>query len=247
MLISTLAINTINIFVMQRSDAVSGATVLSDGSRVIPASKRADGSVREQKKIREGYYAPEDVQKYSNPHGNSTIKSMDFYKLPEPSTQKTSNSGANEPAPSLSKSALKRARRKQKKEASMAEAEFIENFEQKYKELKKQLKHDLKSIKDAEKIQRKEARQLKKSARHSSSSSSSSSSDSDSKKKSSKKDIERLTRGIEKRIRQCIELQEKYDQGVTLEPDQIAKLGRLPQLRAELAELQQNSSNITLT
>jgi partner of Y14 and mago protein len=44
----------------------SGITTNEDGSRYIPASVRADGSVRKEIKIKPGYRPPEDIEKYKN-------------------------------------------------------------------------------------------------------------------------------------------------------------------------------------
>ena len=44
----------------------SGITTNAVGSRHIPASVRADGSVRKEIKIRPGYRPPEDIEKYKN-------------------------------------------------------------------------------------------------------------------------------------------------------------------------------------
>ena len=44
----------------------SGITTSTTGDRHIPASIRADGSVRKERKIRPGYKPPEDVEVYKN-------------------------------------------------------------------------------------------------------------------------------------------------------------------------------------
>ena len=44
----------------------AGITTNADGTRHIPSSVRADGSVRKEIKIRPGYRPPEDVEKYKN-------------------------------------------------------------------------------------------------------------------------------------------------------------------------------------
>lgn len=46
--------------------ANSGIQRLSNGSSVIPASTRADGSVRKEIKVKPGYKPPEDVELYRN-------------------------------------------------------------------------------------------------------------------------------------------------------------------------------------
>src|SRR2546423_1791751 len=44
----------------------SGIKTKSDGTAVIPSSKRADGSTRKEIRIRPGYKPPEEVETYKN-------------------------------------------------------------------------------------------------------------------------------------------------------------------------------------
>ena len=48
------------------SAAKSGIETTEDGSSVIPASKRPDGTLRKEIKVRPGYQPPEDVETYKN-------------------------------------------------------------------------------------------------------------------------------------------------------------------------------------
>lgn len=48
------------------ASSTSGIQKLADGKSVIPASTRADGSVRKEIKIKPGYRPPEDVEVYKN-------------------------------------------------------------------------------------------------------------------------------------------------------------------------------------
>ena len=48
------------------SAAKSGIKATEDGSSVIPASKRSDGTLRKEIKVRPGYQPPEDVETYKN-------------------------------------------------------------------------------------------------------------------------------------------------------------------------------------
>lgn len=50
----------------QQSQARSGIRRLSNGESVIPASTRADGSVRKEIRVKPGYKPPEDVEVYKN-------------------------------------------------------------------------------------------------------------------------------------------------------------------------------------
>lgn len=51
---------------LAKAASKAGITTNEDGSRHIPASMRADGSVRKEIKVRPGYLPPEDVEKYKN-------------------------------------------------------------------------------------------------------------------------------------------------------------------------------------
>ena len=48
------------------STANSGIRQLSSGESVIPASTRADGTVRKEIRVKPGYKPPEDVEVYKN-------------------------------------------------------------------------------------------------------------------------------------------------------------------------------------
>src|SRR5690606_18504371 len=48
------------------STSNAGITATQDGRRIIPASTRADGSVRRELRVRPGYRPPEDVELYRN-------------------------------------------------------------------------------------------------------------------------------------------------------------------------------------
>ncbi|KAI5124729.1 hypothetical protein M0805_005365 [Coniferiporia weirii] len=92
--------------------------------RVIPESKRPDGSVRKQIKIRPGFTPQEDVSRFRG----SLQKQLDRNALPKghilgwvaPSSEKKgspSPAGESKGDKPLSKSALKNAKRKAKKQA----------------------------------------------------------------------------------------------------------------------------------
>ncbi|KAF8076312.1 hypothetical protein FPV67DRAFT_1664593 [Lyophyllum atratum] len=83
--------------------------------RVIPESKRPDGSVRKQIKIRPGFTPQEDVRKFRG----TRQAQMDATALPKghiigwaPPTQSTATSASAKP---MSKSAKKNAKRREKK------------------------------------------------------------------------------------------------------------------------------------
>jgi partner of Y14 and mago len=50
----------------KRPTKVSGIQTTRDGERVIPASVRADGSIRPERRVKQGYTPVEDVSAYKN-------------------------------------------------------------------------------------------------------------------------------------------------------------------------------------
>ncbi|KAI8820264.1 partner of Y14 and mago [Fimicolochytrium jonesii] len=94
--------------------SISGIKASADGDRVIPASRRPDGSVRKERKVREGYVPQEDVNRYTNAKVEATRVPAGYVAgLGVPSS---AAAGANPGADSsLSKSARKNAKRRAKK------------------------------------------------------------------------------------------------------------------------------------
>ncbi|PBL02482.1 hypothetical protein ARMGADRAFT_1005845 [Armillaria gallica] len=89
--------------------------------RVIPESRRPDGTIRQQKKIRPGFTPQEDVRRFrgtkqAQMDANVLPKGHIVGWAPPPST---SNSGAGDKP--LSKSAKKNAKRKEKREEKKSE------------------------------------------------------------------------------------------------------------------------------
>ncbi|KAJ3148874.1 hypothetical protein HDU89_004455 [Geranomyces variabilis] len=96
---------------------VSGIVEYKPGDRVIPASRRPDGTVRKERKVRPGFVPQEDAARYSN-------AKIDATKVPAgyvPGLQQSSGSGssgaAHQPVvdSAASKAAKKNAKRKAKK------------------------------------------------------------------------------------------------------------------------------------
>ncbi|KAJ3572459.1 hypothetical protein NP233_g3061 [Leucocoprinus birnbaumii] len=87
--------------------------------RVIPESRRADGSVRKQLKVRPGFTPQEDVKRFRG----TRQAQMDANALPKGHIIGwIAPSSASQPAKPLSKSAKKNAKRKEKREEKKANA-----------------------------------------------------------------------------------------------------------------------------
>ncbi|KAJ3018271.1 hypothetical protein HKX48_003002 [Thoreauomyces humboldtii] len=92
--------------------STSGVTYTPDGTRTIPASRRPDGSIRPERKVRAGYVPPEDVTRYSNAKVQGS-------RVPEGYTPGLpfDDAAKKEVVPEGSKAARKNARRRLKKAA----------------------------------------------------------------------------------------------------------------------------------
>ncbi|KAI8905691.1 hypothetical protein PhCBS80983_g02590 [Powellomyces hirtus] len=96
------------------SPQLSGIRESKTGERVIPATRRPDGTVRKERKVRPGFVPQEDVTRYSNARVEAT-KVPEGY-VPGLPTQNTTPNSASVDV-SASKSAKKNAKRKVKKAA----------------------------------------------------------------------------------------------------------------------------------
>ncbi|KAJ3510295.1 hypothetical protein NLJ89_g4759 [Agrocybe chaxingu] len=91
--------------------------------RVIPESRRPDGTVRKQIKIRPGFTPQEDVRRFrgtkqAQMDDNALPKGHIVGWAPPPTSTAASNANAGKP---MSKSAKKNAKRKEKREKEKAE------------------------------------------------------------------------------------------------------------------------------
>lgn len=85
--------------------------------RVIPESRRPDGSIRKEIKIRPGYTPQEDVSRFRG----SRQQQMDRNSLPKGHILGWVPPSSAQPAKPLSKSAKKNAKRKEKRDEKKAE------------------------------------------------------------------------------------------------------------------------------
>jgi partner of Y14 and mago len=186
----------------------SGIKTKSDGTSIIPSSKRADGSTRREIRIRPGYKPPEDVETYKNRSAESW-KSRGTGGVPgaEPvSTPETENKSKN--------AKRREAARRKAQENGAAEADEIPltaamkdhnlNGEEKAKE---DGPIPGKSAEHPPKIVDEEAEKQKK------------------------------IRNLLKKLRAVRELKEKKSNGEKLSHDQIMKMSKEPELVRDLQKL----------
>lgn len=83
----------------------AGIETNADGSSYIPASTRADGSVRKEIRVRPGYRPPEDVEVYKNRtaeawknRGSGSVPGVEQIINPQPTDSKSKNSKRREAA-----------------------------------------------------------------------------------------------------------------------------------------------------
>ncbi|EMR11834.1 hypothetical protein PNEG_00258 [Pneumocystis murina B123] len=113
----------LKIDIQKNNKRASGIKSLQDGSSIIPSSVRPDGSIRSERKVRPGYVPPEDISVYRAVHYDGSCQRMSCNQLGAhgyrpPGAMVSSN---------LSKSAKKRAKRKEKFQNSKDDTECSES------------------------------------------------------------------------------------------------------------------------
>ncbi|KLO16341.1 hypothetical protein SCHPADRAFT_823297 [Schizopora paradoxa] len=116
---------------MDPKKSVSGITIDPyTRERVIPESRRADGSLRQQRKVRPGYTPQEDVSLFRG--SRQTVAAAQNRNapgyLPPGAAPKVPGAGAGGDKP-LSKAAAKNAKRRAKKQAEKEDAPIKDNWD----------------------------------------------------------------------------------------------------------------------
>jgi partner of Y14 and mago protein len=185
----------------------SGIKTKSDGTSIIPSSKRADGSTRKEIRVRPGYKPPEDVETYKNRSAESW-KNRGAGGVPgaEPaSTGQTENK---------SKSAKRREAARRKAEENGADDDEIQltaamkgqslNGEERTKE---DWRNPSKLVENPQNVVDEDAEQQKR------------------------------IRNLLKKLKAVRELKEKKANGEKLSHDQIMKMSKEPELVRDLQKL----------
>lgn len=138
----------------------SGIATSATGERHIPASTRADGSIRKEIKVRPGYRPPEDVEVYKNRtaegwknRGKGGVPGAEGLKSDVDPTK----------TPAANKNAKRREARKKAAATEGKEEEPTANAQPKPEEEKKPLDPEAEKEKEARKLTKKlrQARELK--------------------------------------------------------------------------------------
>ncbi|KAI8586621.1 hypothetical protein BDZ88DRAFT_441427 [Geranomyces variabilis] len=201
----------------QPSPGVSGIVEYKPGDRVIPASRRPDGTVRKERKVRPGFVPQEDAARYSN-------AKIDATKVPAgyvPGLQQSSGSGsrlaAHQPVvdSAASKAAKKNAKRKAKK---LEEVLGLGGREA-----------------AAEPSTQKAAAPLADAAPSTTATAAAAAAD-----------PEKKLKALRKKLRQITDIEAKQSASTPLNDDQRQKIASKPQLEAEVAELEKALSALAV-
>ncbi|KAJ3164949.1 hypothetical protein HDU88_004930 [Geranomyces variabilis] len=199
------------------SPGVSGIVEYKPGDRVIPASRRPDGTVRKERKVRPGFVPQEDAARYSN-------AKIDATKVPAgyvPGLQQSSGSGSSGAAAAhqpvvdsaASKAAKKNAKRKAKK---LEEVLGLGGREA-----------------AAEPSTQKAAAPLADAAPSTTATAAAA-------------DPEKKLKALRKKLRQITDIEAKQSASTPLNDDQRQKIASKPQLEAEVAELEKALSALAV-
>ncbi|KAJ3081586.1 hypothetical protein HK102_002247 [Quaeritorhiza haematococci] len=198
--------------------AVIATTPMGD-ERIIPASRRPDGSVRKERKVRPGYVPQEDVATYKNQKAE-TFKAPEGYVpgigvVNKPSSPSRQQQLVYEEDLAKSKTAKKNEKRKMKKILERMSAPIEPEVTQ--------------------------------SSSNATSTSSQTSKPTSAPTSSSPDDIEKKIKNLRKKLRQIDDIQKKADSGETLLPEQKEKLEKKGSVEAEIAELEKSLGALSVS
>ena len=195
----------------------SGIQTLPTGDRHIPASTRADGSLRKEIKIRPGYRPPEDVEVYKNRTAEAW-KTRGTGSVPGAAGLKADGL-EEEKSGAMGKNAKRREARKRAKAAEGGEEEDINT--------------------EANGVEGVTANRKPEPANDKSTNGRSASAPAAEVKEEEDLEVEKekQARALRKKLRQARELKEKKDSGEGLLPEQFAKVIKIQELIRQLDAL----------
>ncbi|KAK3848063.1 MAG: hypothetical protein J3R72DRAFT_429773 [Linnemannia gamsii] len=185
---------------------ISGIQERED-ERVIPMTRRPDGTFRKERKIRPGYTPPEDVAKYTN-------RVIESARPIAPSTPSPSAAAAADNTPK-SKSQLKNDKRKAKRKEDAVVAELAG-----YPTVSLTPKTTPIAPATATTVDSNAATES-----------------TDNSTTTGLVDPEKKLRALNKKLRQVEQLKERQAKGETMLPEQIEKIHKMDDLLAQIAEL----------
>ena len=192
----------------------SGITTSTSGDRHIPASVRADGSVRKEIKIRPGYKPPEDVEVYKNRTAESW-KARGSGGVPGAATVESQSDGKT----INNKNAKRREARKRAKATEEMAPDGSENaVAETNGDQVKAADADSKSGSGATSNEKSDGSRLTEPAEQ----------------PDPEAEKEKQARNLKKKLRQARELREKKDKGQNLLPEQFEKVIKINELIRQL-------------
>ncbi|RPB20239.1 hypothetical protein L211DRAFT_841920 [Terfezia boudieri ATCC MYA-4762] len=188
----------------------SGIAESTDGSRVIPASTRPNGTTRKEIRVRPGYRPPEDVELYKNRNAVALQSRGKEWKDGVPGAVMVSDDEGTGTAASI-KNARKKAAKKRAKEnaaAAAATAAEVKVEEEEKKKKKVEQQPSLTSAKTKAAVE-----------------------------SLTEEEKEKQAKAIKKKIRQATDLKAKKENGESLLPEQLEKVTRILELTRQLEAL----------
>ncbi|KAL1915455.1 uncharacterized protein VTP21DRAFT_6579 [Calcarisporiella thermophila] len=206
---------------MEASTNPSNAGIISrNGERVVPASRRPDGSLRKEIRIRPGYVPQEDIRRYTNERLEAArrmrlaqeaaakeglVAGSSGYSPALPPGYAPVSSQVELPIREKTKNQKKHERRRKKNEEKRAAEQSATKAQEERVE---------------EEIQEKKEPEQRKAE-----------------EEPEKEDV-KLMRSLQKKLQQIEVLREREAQGEKLQPEQREKVDRLPELESQLQKLQ---------
>ncbi|KAI9143248.1 hypothetical protein BKA69DRAFT_1037054 [Paraphysoderma sedebokerense] len=210
----------------QPATAANSGIVQAGSDRYIPATKRPDGTVRKERKVRPGYTPPEDVAKYSNTRLDSFREASKplpkgyIPGMPLPSDSNTPSPFAQQQAKSKSQKKNEKRKKKRNADGTVGSAEAEED-------------NKVEAItKDMSQLE-----VTSKSKPHTTTTA-----QSQPQSQASSEDPAKKLKNLRKKLRQVEQLEEKKSSGESLLPEQEEKISKKSELIAEIEALEKDLS-----
>ncbi|KAG0262413.1 hypothetical protein DFQ27_002339 [Actinomortierella ambigua] len=189
----------------------ASSTTDDDGERVIPASRRPDGTFRKERRVRANYVPPEDVSRYTNARlasGRPTPAQLQQQKEKEQAERLANMSRAQK------KNEKRKVKRKEDQQGQPHDQQ--QQGEQHQKAAKVDDKEEKTVAAEAASDQRQQQQGPPQPSQ----------------------DPAKQLRALNKKLAQAKTLKERQDKGETLLPEQADKVAKMDDLEAQIAALQ---------
>ncbi|KAG0306495.1 hypothetical protein BGZ98_002271 [Dissophora globulifera] len=195
---------------MSTSKSIAGIQEVDD-ARVIPVTRRPDGTYRKERKVRPGYTPPEDVAKYSN-------RVLDSAR-PAPTPAIVAATSSTPKTKAQIKNDKRKAKRKEETGVAFEGSQSIE------------LNNTAEAADTARACSTDNAD--KSSTESKIANATTTTADAD----TAPVDPEKRLRALNKKVKQAEQLKERQQKGEAMLPEQLEKISRLQELLVQIAEL----------